>query len=142
MTTTSRTGIPGTRPNESSLAQRRHVLDLDDFSRDEIEEVLKNTDVMREVLGREIRKIPTLRGKTIFTLFYEASTRTRASFEEAGKIMSADVINVSAGGSSVEKGESLYDTALTLQAMRADMIVIRHSDSGAPYFSLGTLTPL
>ena len=134
MTTTSRTGIPGTRPNESSLAQRRHVLDLDDFSRDEIEEVLKNTDVMREVLGREIRKIPTLRGKTIFTLFYEASTRTRASFEEAGKIMSADVINVSAGGSSVEKGESLYDTALTLQAMRADMIVIRHSDSGAPYF--------
>ena len=134
MTTTSRTGIPGTRPNESSLTLRRHVLDLDDFSRDEIEEVLKNTDVMREVLGREIRKIPTLRGKTIFTLFYEASTRTRASFEEAGKIMSADVINVSAGGSSVEKGESLYDTALTLQAMRADMIVIRHSDSGAPYF--------
>ena len=134
MTATSRTGIPGTRPNESSLAQRRHVLDLDDFSRDEIEEVLQNTDVMREVLGREMRKIPTLRGKTIFTLFYEASTRTRASFEEAGKIMSADVINVSAGGSSVEKGESLYDTALTLQAMRADMIVIRHSDSGAPYF--------
>jgi len=133
-TTASRTGIPITLASESHLAARRHVLDLDDFSREEIEEVLQNTDTMKEVLGREMRKIPTLRGKTIFTLFYEASTRTRASFEEAGKIMSADVINVSAGGSSIEKGESLYDTALTLQAMRCDMIIVRHPHSGAPYF--------
>lgn len=119
---------------ESHLAARRHILDLDDFSRDEIDEVLQNTDVMKEVLSRDIRKVPALRGKTIFTLFYEASTRTRASFEQAGKNMSADVINVSASGSSVQKGESLYDTALTLQAMHADVIIIRHADSGAPYF--------
>jgi aspartate carbamoyltransferase catalytic subunit len=123
-----------TGPIKSHLATRRHVLDIDDFSQEEINEVLQNTDVMKEVLSRDIRKVPTLRGKTIFTLFYETSTRTRASFEQAGKIMSADVINVSASGSSVQKGESLYDTALTLQAMNADMIVIRHAHSGAPYF--------
>ena len=123
-----------TKASQSHLANRRHVLDLDDFSREEIEEVLQNADVMKEVLSRDIRKVPTLRGKTIYTLFYEASTRTRASFEQAGKVMSADVINVSAGGSSVEKGESLYDTALTLQAMNADMIIMRHSHPGAPYF--------
>ena len=122
------------KASQSHLANRRHVLDLDDFSREEIEEVLQNADVMKEVLSRDIRKVPTLRGKTIYTLFYEASTRTRASFEQAGKVMSADVINVSAGGSSVEKGESLYDTALTLQAMNADMIIMRHSHPGAPYF--------
>lgn len=122
------------RPSNSHLAERRNVLDLDDFSREEIEEVLQNANVMKEVLGRDIRKAPTLRGKTIYTLFYEASTRTRASFEQAGKIMSADVINVSSGGSSVEKGESLYDTALTLQAMKADVIVVRHAHPGAPYF--------
>ena len=89
---------------------------------------------MREVLQRDIKKVPTLRGKTVITLFYEASTRTRVSFEQAGKILSADVINVSGGGSSVEKGESLYNTALTLQAMNADIIVIRHPHSGAPHF--------
>jgi len=122
------------KASQSHLANRRHVLDLDDFSREEIAEVLQNADVMKEVLNRDIRKVPTLRGKTIYTLFYEASTRTRASFEQAGKVMSADVINVSAGGSSVEKGESLYDTALTLQAMNADMIIMRHSHPGAPYF--------
>lgn len=115
-------------------AERRHILDLDDFSRSEIEEVMQNTDAMREVLQRDIKKVPTLRGKSIITLFYEASTRTRVSFEQAGKILSADVINVSGGGSSVEKGESLYNTALTLQAMNADIIVIRHPHSGAPHF--------
>ena len=113
---------------------RRHILDLDDFSRDEIEGVFQNADAMAEVLNRDIKKVPTLRGKTVITLFYEASTRTRVSFEQAGKILSADVINVSAGGSSVEKGESLYNTALTLQAMKADIIVIRHPHSGAPHF--------
>ncbi|MCI0437677.1 MAG: aspartate carbamoyltransferase catalytic subunit [Chloroflexi bacterium] len=113
---------------------RRHVLDLDDFSTEEIEAVMQNTDVMKEVLHREIKKVPTLRGKTIITLFYEASTRTRVSFEQAGKILSADVINISGSGSSVEKGESLYNTALTIQAMNADIIVIRHPHSGAPHF--------
>ena len=113
---------------------RRNLLDLDDFSREEIEVVLQNTDAMKEVLHRDIKKVPTLRGKTVITLFYEASTRTRVSFEQAGKILSADVINVSGSGSSVEKGESLYNTALTLQAMNADIIVMRHPHSGAPHF--------
>ena len=113
---------------------RRHVLDLDDFSVEEIEEVIQNAHVMGEVLGRDIRKVPTLRGKSIITLFAEPSTRTRVSFEQAGKILSADVINVSGSGSSLEKGESLYNTALTIQAMGADIIVIRHPHSGAPHF--------
>ena len=114
-------------------SKRRHVLDLDDFSAQELEDVLNTTDVMREVMGRPVRKVPTLRGKSIVTLFYEPSTRTRASFEQAGKIMSADVINLSATGSSVEKGETLRDTGRTLQAMGIDLIVIRHPMSGAPY---------
>lgn len=113
---------------------RRNLLDLDDFSREEIEVILQNTDAMKEVLHRDIKKIPTLRGKSVITLFYEASTRTRVSFEQAGKILSADVINVSGTGSSVEKGESLYNTALTLQAMNADIIIMRHPHSGAPHF--------
>ena len=116
------------------MTTRRNVLDLDDFSKEEIEGVLQNTEVMKEVLGRDIKKVPTLRGKSVITLFYEVSTRTRVSFEHAGKILSADVINVSSGGSSVDKGESLYNTALTLQAMNADIIVIRHPHSGAPHF--------
>ena len=123
-----------TRRLNRNRAMRRHVLDLDDFSRDEIDQVLNNTAAMKEVLQRDIRKVPTLRGKTIVTVFYEPSTRTRVSFEQAGKVLSADVINVSGSGSSVEKGESLYNTALTLQAMNADTIVIRHPHSGAPHF--------
>jgi aspartate carbamoyltransferase catalytic subunit len=138
MTTTSQRRpqrqAPPAPTNGARPAPPRHILDLDDFTREEIELVLQNTDVMREVLQRDIKKVPTLRGKTVITLFYEASTRTRVSFEQAGKILSADVINVSGGGSSVEKGESLYNTALTLQAMNADIIVIRHPHSGAPHF--------
>jgi aspartate carbamoyltransferase catalytic subunit len=88
---------------------------------------------MKEVLGRDIKKVPALRGKVVVTLFYEASTRTRVSFEEAGKVLSADVINMSASGSSTEKGESLLNTGLTIQAMGVDTIVIRHPHSGAPY---------
>ena len=87
---------------------------------------------MAEVLGRDIKKVPTLRGRVIVTLFYEPSTRTRVSFEEAGKILSADVINMSTSGSSVEKGESLLNTGLTLQAMGVDSIIMRHPHSGAP----------
>lgn len=127
----STVSIDSSRPKSCG---RRHILDLDDFSRQEIEDFLVTTDTMKEVLGRKIRKVPTLRGKSVVTLFYEASTRTRVSFEQAGKVLSADVINVSGNGSSVEKGESLYNTALTLQAMNADIIVIRHPHSGAPHF--------
>src|SRR6476620_73907 len=83
------------------------------------------------LLGREVKKLPTLRGRTIITMFYENSTRTRVSFEVAGKWMSGDVINVSSSGSSVAKGESLRDTALTLRAAGADALIIRHSASGA-----------
>lgn len=115
--------------------RRRHVLDLDDFSPEEIEVVLETTDAMREVMGREIRRVPALRGLAVVTLFYEASTRTRASFELAGKILGADVINISATGSSVEKGETLLDTVRTLQAIGADIVVIRHPSSGAPYLA-------
>ncbi len=125
---------PFERPKPRYVAGRRHVLDMDDFSRQEIEDTFQNADAMREVMNREIKKVPTLRGKTVITLFTEASTRTRVSFEQAGKILSADVINVSGSGSSVEKGETLYNTALTLQAMNADIIVIRHGHSGAPHF--------
>ena len=126
--------VPFERPRPTYVPGRRHVLDMDDFSRQEIEDTFQNADAMREVMNREIKKVPTLRGKTVITLFTEASTRTRVSFEQAGKILSADVINVSGSGSSVEKGESLYNTALTLQAMNADIIVIRHGHSGAPHF--------
>ena len=120
-------------PAKKSLRQN-HILDLDEFSKSDIEVIFDNTDSMMEVLNRGIRKVPALRGKTVITLFFEASTRTRVSFEQAGKILSADVINVSSDGSSNKKGESLYNTALTLQAMKADAIVIRHQHSGAGYF--------
>ncbi len=113
--------------------RRRHVLDLDDFSQQEILENLESAEGMSEVLHRDIKKVPALRGRVVVTLFYEASTRTRISFEEAGKILSADVINMSASGSSTEKGESLLNTGLTIQAMGVDIIVIRHPHSGAPY---------
>ena len=113
---------------------RRHVLDLDDYSREELEATLASAHGMAEVLGRDIKKVPALRGKVIVTLFYEASTRTRVSFEEAGKVLSADVINMSASGSSADKGESLLNTGLTLQAMGVDTLVVRHPHSGAPNF--------
>ncbi len=114
-------------------AFRPHVLDLNDFSRREIETVFDVTDAMKEVLGREIRRVPALRGKTLVNLFFEASTRTRVSFELAAKNLSADVVNIAASGSSVSKGESLLDTIRTLQALGADMIVMRHPQAGAPY---------
>ena len=116
------------------LSSRRHVLDLDDYSREELESTLASAHGMAEVLGRDIKKVPALRGKVIVTMFYEASTRTRISFEEAGKVLSADVINMSASGSSTDKGESLLNTGLTLQAMGVDTLVVRHPHSGAPNF--------
>jgi aspartate carbamoyltransferase catalytic subunit len=123
-----------TLPNDA-VWQRRHLLDLDDFSAAEIELVLDTADAMKEVLAREVPRVPALRGTTIVTLFYEDSTRTRASFELAGKVLGADVINISAKGSSIEKGESLIDTVLTLQAIGTDMLIMRHHASGAPYLA-------
>ncbi|MSQ31746.1 MAG: aspartate carbamoyltransferase catalytic subunit [Dehalococcoidia bacterium] len=111
----------------------KNILDLDNFTRADIDSVMQTTDAMKEIMQRDIRKVPALRGKTIITLFYEASTRTRVSFEQAGKILSADVINVTAQSSSISKGESLIDTGKTLQATGADIIVIRHPSSGAAY---------
>ena len=119
-------------PNGHSL--RKHVLDLDDYSREELESTMESTRSMVEVLQRDIKKVPALRGRVVVTLFYESSTRTRVSFEEAGKVLSADVINMAASGSSTDKGESLLNTGLTLQAMGVDTLVIRHPHSGAPYF--------
>ena len=116
-----------------AAGRRRHILDLDDFSPAEIAAALDNAAAMRDVLSRDIKKVPALRGRVIVTLFYEASTRTRISFEEAGKILSADVINMTATASSIEKGESLLNTGLTLQAMGVDAIVIRHPHAGAPH---------
>ena len=110
----------------------RHLLSAGDLTRDQATAILDDADRFRQaLLGREVKKLPTLRGRTIITMFYENSTRTRVSFEVAGKWMSADVINVSSSGSSVAKGESLRDTALTLRAAGADALIIRHPASGA-----------
>lgn len=112
----------------------KHLLATDGLDRDAANAVLDTADELkRTLLGREVPKLPTLRGRTVVTMFYENSTRTRVSFEVAGKWMSADVINVSAGGSSVGKGESLRDTALTLAATGADCVVVRHPASGAAH---------
>src|SRR6478752_10530555 len=110
----------------------RHLLSAADLTRDGATAILDDADRFSDaLLGREVKKLPTLRGRTIITMFYENSTRTRVSFEVAGKWMSGDVINVSSSGSSVAKGESLRDTALTLRAAGADALIIRHSASGA-----------
>jgi aspartate carbamoyltransferase catalytic subunit len=113
--------------------RRRHVIDLDDFRADEIEEILETTESMKEVLSREIKQVPALRGRNVVNMFYEESTRTRISFELAARALSANIVNFTARGSSVEKGETLVDTVRTLQALGADIVVIRHSQSGAPH---------
>ena len=110
----------------------RHLISAADLSRDDALLILDTAAELASVAGRPIRKLPTLRGLTVVNLFYEDSTRTRTSFEAAAKRLSADVINFSAKGSSVAKGESLKDTALTLEAMGTDAIVVRHPASGAP----------
>lgn len=111
----------------------RHLLTTRDLSRDEAIHILDVAEDMAATQTREVRKLPTLRGKTVVNLFFEDSTRTRISFEAAAKRLSADVINFSAKGSSVSKGESLKDTAQTLEEMGADAVVIRHGASGAPH---------
>jgi aspartate carbamoyltransferase catalytic subunit len=116
----------------------RHLLDLDVVSWPEIELVMRTTDAMREVLARPISKVPALRGRNVTILFYEASTRTRVSFEVAAKNLSADVVNIAAASSSVSKGESLVDTVRTVEALGAELLVIRHPVSGAPYLAAET----
>jgi aspartate carbamoyltransferase catalytic subunit len=112
---------------------KRHLLSTADLSRDDALLILDTAEELARVADRPVKKLPTLRGRTVVNLFFEDSTRTRISFEAAAKRLSADVINFSAKGSSVSKGESLKDTALTLEAMGADAVVVRHSASGAPH---------
>lgn len=114
--------------------KRKHLLGLEDISAEEISLILDTAESFKEVLERPIPKVPTLRGKTIVNLFYEPSTRTRFSFELAEKRLSADTLNFSASTSAVKKGESLRDTAQNIEAMKVDMVVIRHAASGAPHF--------
>ncbi len=112
----------------------KHLLSVGDLDAAAATALLDTADRLKQaLLGREVRKLPTLRGRTVITMFYENSTRTRVSFEIAGKWMSADTVNVSASGSSVSKGESLRDTSLTLSAMGADCVVVRHPASGAAH---------
>lgn len=114
--------------------ERKDLLDLESLSKEEIELILETAKPFKEIFTRSIKKVPALRGKTVVNIFYEPSTRTRTSFEIAAKRLSADTVNITVATSSVQKGESLIDTAKTLQAMNADVIIIRHSCSGAPHF--------
>ena len=128
----------GEHPREEGVNpmewRRKHVLGLADFSTEEIEFVIDTARSMEEILTRDIKKVPALRGKTVVNLFFEASTRTRTSFEIAGKRLSADVVNFSAAVSSVAKGETLLDTAKNIDAMKPNIVVIRHPASGAAHF--------
>ena len=110
---------------------RKDLLGLQELSKEEIELLLATADSFKEVIGREIKKVPTLRGKTVVNLFYEPSTRTRVSFEIAAKRLSADVINIATESSSVRKGETLIDTGKNIEALKVDIIVVRHNCSGA-----------
>jgi aspartate carbamoyltransferase catalytic subunit len=114
------------------IGRHRHLLGLEPLSRDEIVQVLALATSMKEVLRRPLKKVPTLRGKAVVNLFFEASTRTRTSFETAAKILSADALNWTSATSSVTKGETLVDTARNIEAMHPDILVIRHPAGGAP----------
>jgi aspartate carbamoyltransferase catalytic subunit len=127
--------MPPTRTSAASPVRwtREDLLGIAELSPGEIELILDTAESFREVGERPIKKVPTLRGKTVVNLFFESSTRTRSSFEIAEKRLSADNLNFSASGSALSKGESLVDTALNLQAMAPDLIVIRHAHAGAPH---------
>ncbi len=112
--------------------KRKDLLTMQELETGEIHTVLETAESMKEIATREIKKVPALRGKTVVNLFYEPSTRTRTSFEIAGKWLSADVVNFSASGSSTAKGESLLDTAKNIEAMSPDVVVVRHASSGTP----------
>src|SRR5579871_6386641 len=122
MTTTAATSL-----------KSRHLLGISDLDPGEIQLILDTALAMKEIGTRAIKKVPTLRGRTVVNLFFEASTRTRLSFELSEKRLSADTLGVTAAGSSVSKGETLIDTARTLEAMSPDVIVLRHEASGAPH---------
>lgn len=114
--------------------KHKNIIALRDLTKEDMELLLKTAESMREINSRDIKKVPTLRGKTIINLFYESSTRTRTSFEIAGKRLSADTVNITPSSSSATKGETLADTALNLLAMKPDIIVMRHAVSGSHYF--------
>ena len=120
----------------------KNILALEDFSAEEVRLVLHTAQEMKNIIGRDIKKMPTLRGKSIVTLFYEPSTRTRTSFELAGKYLGADVVNITAGTSSVVKGESLRDTLYTIEAMGVDAIVMRHKAEGAAAYAASVVSPV
>ena len=117
-----------------SLFPHRNLLGIEPLAPADVERILDTADSMKEILDRPIKKVPTLRGKTVINLFYEASTRTRSSFEVAERVLSADSLSIATATSSVQKGETLLDTAWNLEAMKPDMIIIRHQCSGAPHF--------
>ncbi len=121
--------------SEATAWTRKDLHETDTLSQAEVNLVMETADGMREVRSRPVAKVATLRGVTVITLFYEQSTRTRASFEVAAKALGADVVNLTASGSSVEKGETLIDTVRTLEAIGADLVVMRHGKSGAPYLA-------
>ncbi len=118
-------------PTESIVWTKKDLLGLEYLTKEEIELILENAKSFKEVLARPLRKVPTLRGKTVVNLFYEPSTRTRTSFELAAKRLSADVINIVKESSSIQKGETLIDTGRNLEALKIDIIVVRHNSSGA-----------
>jgi aspartate carbamoyltransferase catalytic subunit len=131
---------PVRQPHAATL-NRKDLLGIRELDRDEITLILDTAEAFKEVSTRDIKKVPTLRGKTVINLFYEASTRTRTSFEIAAKRLSADTINVSVSTSSVVKGETLIDTARNLEAMALDAVIIRHQSSGAPHQLARLLSP-
>jgi len=116
----------------SGFAQR-HLLGIETLAPADIRTILDTADALKEILGRPIKKVPTLRGKTVVNLFYEPSTRTRSSFEIAERVLSADSLSIAAATSSAQKGETLLDTAKNLEAMNPDMVIIRHASAGAPH---------
>ncbi len=121
--------------------ERKNILDMASLSVDEISTILDTADSMKEISQRSVKKVPTLRGKTVVLFFYEPSTRTRTSFDIAAKRLSADSLSISASSSSMVKGETLIDTARNLEAMNPDVIVIRHSSAGAPHMLARMITP-
>lgn len=121
--------------------KRKDLLDLESLSAEEIELILQTADSFKEISQRPIKKVPTLRGQTVVLFFFEPSTRTRTSFELAAKRMSADIVNIQTNASSLTKGETLKDTAKNIEAMKVDMIIMRHSSSGAPYLLARAVTP-
>src|SRR3712207_4935267 len=121
-------------PPPAATPPRRHLISIGDLARDDVERLLGTARSFERSLEREVKKLPTLRGRTVVNVFYESSTRTSSSFELAAKRLSADTMSIKASGSSVDKGESLKDTVLTLAAYDPDVIVIRHPQIGAPAF--------